>query len=313
LIERFARDLASVWSEIEQADAKLGIAVSGGPDSLALLLLARAALPSRVEAATVDHGLRAESAEEADFVARLCGDLGIPHAILPVAVAPGNTQDRARQARYTALDKWTAARGMSAIAMAHHADDQAETLLMRLNRGSGLSGLAGVRASTKIPGGTVALVRPLLGWRRAELRDIVAAAGIDPVQDSSNADRRFDRVRMREALRDCDWIDVTALAVSAAHIAEAEEAFDILAAREWAECVERHEGALRYRPKGPSLIRKRVVQRIIAEFGGEAELSQVADTIAKLEKGGAGTLAGVMARARKDVWTFAAEPPRRTG
>ena len=202
---------------------------------------------------------------------------------------------------------------MSAIATAHHADDQAETLLMRLNRGSGLSGLAGVRASTKIPGGTVALVRPLLGWRRAELRDIVAAAGIDPVQDSSNADRRFDRVRMREALRDCDWIDVTALAVSAAHIAEAEEAFDILAAREWAECVERHEGALRYRPKGPSLIRKRVVQRIIAEFGGEAELSQVADTIAKLEKGGAGTLAGVMARARKDVWTFAAEPPRRTG
>ena len=105
MIERFARDLASVWSEIEQADAKLGIAVSGGPDSLALLLLARAALPGRVEAATVDHGLRAESAQEADFVARLCGDLGIPHAILPVAVAPGNTQDRARQARYTALDE----------------------------------------------------------------------------------------------------------------------------------------------------------------------------------------------------------------
>ena len=313
MIERFARDLASLWSGIEQADAKLGIAVSGGPDSLALLLLARAALPGRVEAATVDHGLRAESAQEADFVACLCVDLGIPHAILSVAVAPGNTQDRARQARYTALDEWSAARGLSAIATAHHADDQAETLLMRLNRGSGLSGLAGVRPSTRIPGGTAALVRPLLGWRRAELMDVVVAAGVDPVQDPSNADRRFDRVRMREALRDCDWIDVTALAVSAAHIAEAEEAFDILAAREWAECVERHEGALRYRPKGPSLIRKRVVQRIIAEFGGEAELSQVADTIAKLEKGGAGTLAGVMARARKDVWTFAAEPPRRTG
>lgn len=222
-------------------------------------------------------------------------------------------QDRARQARYTALDEWAAARGLSAIATAHHADDQAETLLMRLNRGSGLSGLAGVRASTKVPGGTAALVRPLLGWRRAELGDIVAAAGIDPVQDPSNMDRRFDRVRMRAALRDCDWIDVAALASSAAHIAEAEEAFDILVVREWAECVERQEGALRYQPKGPSLIRKRVVQRIIAEFGGETELSQVADLIAKLEKGGAGTLAGVMARAKGEVWTFNTEPPRRTG
>ena len=313
MIERFARDLAVLWSGIEQADAKLGIAVSGGPDSLGLLLLARAALPGRVEAATVDHRLRAESAQEADFVARLCGDLGIPHAILPVAVAPGNTQDRARQARYTALDEWATARGLSAIATAHHADDQAETLLMRLNRGSGLSGLAGVRASTKVPGGTAALVRPLLGWRRVELGGIVAAAGIDPVQDPSNTDRRFDRVRMREALRDCDRIDVTGLALSAAHIAEAEEAFDILAAQEGAECVERDAGDLRYRPKGPSLIRKRVVQRIITEFGGEAELSQVADLIAKLEKGGAGTLAGVMARAKKEVWTFNAEPPRRTG
>lgn len=184
---------------------------------------------------------------------------------------------------------------------------------MRLNRGSGLSGLAGVRASTKIPGGKAALVRPLLGWRRPELMDVVAAAGIDPVQDPSNADRRFDRVRMRQALRDSDWIDVAALALSATHIAEAEETIEIFAAREWAECVERDAGALRYRPTGPSLIRKRVVQRIIAEFGDEAELSRVADLIAKLDKGGAGTLAGVMARAKKDVWTFAAEPPRRTG
>ena len=143
--------------------------------------------------------------------------------------------------------------------------------------------------------------------------DVVVAAGVDPVQDPSNADRRFDRVRMRAALRDSDWIDVTALALSAAHIAEAEETFDILGAREWAECVERREGALRYRPKGPSLIRKRVVRRIITESGGEAELSQVADLIAKLEKGGAGTLAGVMARAKGEVWTFDAEPPRRTG
>ena len=152
--------------------------MSGGPDSLALLLLAHAALPGRIEAATVDHQLRVGSAEEAADVARLCQSLAVPHAILAVDVAPGNLQSQARAARYAALAVWLTSRGLAALASGHHADDQAETLLARLNRASGVAGLAGVRARGLVPGTDIPLLRPLLGWRRAALADVVAVAGV---------------------------------------------------------------------------------------------------------------------------------------
>src|SRR5262245_61273069 len=101
LTARLAEALAALWPEVaKQQDWKLGLAVSGGPDSTALLLLAAAAFPERVEAATVDHGLRPESAQEAIDVARLCTQLDVPHAIMKVEVAAGNIQAEARSARY---------------------------------------------------------------------------------------------------------------------------------------------------------------------------------------------------------------------
>ena len=102
-----------------------------------MLLLAHAALPGRIEAATVDHGLRTESAAEAGAVAGFCADMGVPHTSLKVEVAPGNLQSQARDARYAALGRWLEERGLAALVSAHHADDQAETLLARLNRASG--------------------------------------------------------------------------------------------------------------------------------------------------------------------------------
>ena len=138
LVSRFSQDLAA----LRPPQGGLGLAVSGGPDSLALLLLASEALPGQVEAATVDHGLRAESAAEAEAVAQICATLGVPHAILTVEVATGNVQAEARRARYAALGGWLAARDLAALATAHHADDQAETLLLRLNRAIGVAGLA---------------------------------------------------------------------------------------------------------------------------------------------------------------------------
>ena len=141
------------------------------------------------------------------MVAELCAAYGIPHRILPVRLARGNLHDKARAARYAAMAKWMQERGLAALATAHHADDQAETFLMRLNRGSGVPGLAGVRARGTVPGTQLALLRPLLGWRREELAGIVARSGLEPAQDPSNDDPKYDRARIREALKTADWSD----------------------------------------------------------------------------------------------------------
>lgn len=217
-VARFHADLTRI---VNPQHIRLGVAVSGGGDSLALLLLAHHALPGRVHAATVDHGLRAEAAAEALFVADVCGQLNVPHAILtPDQPITGSIQAAARVARYAALDIWANETGCDWIATAHHIDDQAETLLMRLNRGSGVAGLAGVRAMN----GRV--IRPLLGWRRSELTRIAADAGLDAVDDPSNHDADFDRVRIRQQIAAAPWLDVDHIARSATLLAEANTALD---------------------------------------------------------------------------------------
>jgi tRNA(Ile)-lysidine synthase len=221
-LARFEGDLAPLVPE----RARLGIAVSGGPDSLALLLLAAAARHDRVEAATVDHGLRSESRAEAAFVREICDRLGVPHATLKVKVGGGSSlQAQARIARYEALGDWAIERDLNAVATAHHADDQAETLLMRLARGAGLRGLVGVRQSRPLEVGIQA-VRPLLGWRRDELRAIVADAGITPIDDPANRDPHHDRSRFRGMLADADWADAERLAASAKWLSDADEALE---------------------------------------------------------------------------------------
>lgn len=294
-----------------RAGGRLGLAVSGGPDSMAMLLLAQAAMPGGFEVATVDHGLRAESAAEAELVADLCRDRGVAHAILRVEVAAGNLQDEARAARYAALAAWAADRRLGAILTAHHADDQAETVLMRLNRGSGLAGLAGVRARGTVPGSTLPLVRPLLDWRREELAALVTRAGLAAVSDPSNSDPRFDRARIRAALAVADWLDPAAIAQSAAHLAAAEETLAWAFELEWDLWVEVDDGAVRYTPHAPRALVLRVVERIIAGFGGEPRGGAVARLVEALEAGEPGTLAGVVARVEDDSWLFRPESARR--
>ncbi len=291
---------------------RLGVAVSGGPDSLALLLLAAVAMPGRIEAATVDHRLRAESAGEAADVAQLCARLGVPHRILEVDVAPGNIQAEARAARYAALSGWIDERRLGALATAHHADDQAETLLLRLNRASGVAGLAGTRARGVVPQTKIPLLRPLLEWRRGELVEIVKQAGVRAAQDPSNLDDRFDRVRLRKALADADWIDIAAVAQSASHIADADAALDWAAQREWAECVRREPLGYVYRPRAPRAVALRVIARIVAEMEGEeprgGAVARVLDALVSVQPASIGNL---VARPEPGGWSFAAAPKRR--
>ena len=222
LVDRFAADL----DPLVPSDTNLGIAVSGGPDSLALLLLAAAARPGKVEAATVDHGLRKTSAAEARFVASICDGLGVAHHVLHARVSPGaSLQAQARNARYRVLGAWAIECDLGAVASAHHADDQAETLLMRLARGAGLSGLAATRRRRVLEPG-VALVRPLLDWRRAELGEIVANAKLTAIDDPTNRDPRHDRTRFRGLLAEADWADPERLASSARWLADADEAIE---------------------------------------------------------------------------------------
>lgn len=322
LADRFAADLAALWPETERA-GPLGLAVSGGPDSLALLLLAHDALPGRIAVASVDHGLRPEAAGEVALVERVARERGIPFTPLKVTLAPGNTQARAREARYAALAGWAQAASLSAVATAHHADDQAETLLMRLNRGSGLAGLAGVRASSVIDGTEVTLLRPLLGWRKSALAEVVAAAGITPAEDPSNTNPDFDRVRMRQALAEAEWLDPVQIAASAAHLAESWQALEWYAELDWHEMVMREAGdvpGFSYCANVPRVIAIETILRIIRELGGHATRSEAARAWDRLWAGENASLGGVLAQAGVErvekvgvmmrVWRFRPEPVR---
>ena len=178
---------------------RLGVAVSGGGDSVALLLLLLSA-GRDVAAVTIDHGLRPGSAGEAAAVAALCAARAIPHATLRWEGwdGAGNLQDRARQARRALIADWAKQRGIGVVALGHTLDDQAETLVMRLGRGSGVDGLSAMQPEIEAEG--VRWVRPLLDVRRSALRAWLTAAGVAWAEDPSNADLRFDRVRVRQAL-----------------------------------------------------------------------------------------------------------------
>ena len=304
LVARFRADLEA----LTRTPGRIGIAVSGGPDSLALLLLAAAACPGRVEAATVDHGLRPESADEAASVADLCARLGIAHAILsPAAPIAGNVQSAARAVRYALLESWRVARGLDHLLTAHHLDDQAETVLMRLNRGAGVAGLSGVRAVN----GRV--LRPLLGWRRRELAQIVADAGIAAVDDPSNADPRYDRTRVREALAASGWIDPGPVARSAAALAEAEDALAWTVERLWRERVREESGRYFLDPQElPAELLRRLAQRILAalETAPMPRGDEVTRLLNALSLGATATLGGIKCRGGP-TWRFEPAPPRR--
>lgn len=315
-LERFRADLNALIGP----GTPFGVAVSGGPDSLALLLLAAAARPGDIAAATVDHGLREGSREEAEAVGSICESLDVPHAVLAVEwdIPPGSAiQEKAREVRYGALAAWMQECGFSALVAAHHLDDQAETLVMRLNRGAGVRGLSGMRPLASVPGHPdLRLARPLLGWRQAELAAVCAAAGVRPFADPSNEDDRHERVRVRQALSQADWLRPEAVARSASNLADADDAVEWAAAMEWTRFAAFDNEGITYRPSSaPAEIVRRIVARAIEELGTEGEPDDLRGReldrlTAELEAGRTATLRGVRCQGGAE-WRFVPARPRR--
>jgi tRNA(Ile)-lysidine synthase len=324
-----ARAIFAPWKAVPA----VVLAVSGGPDSVALLWLAarwRRGLKRgpRLIAVTIDHGLRKEAAREARDVKHLARRLGVEHRTLrwtgtkPKAGIPAT----AREARYRLLAKVARASGATHVATAHTRDDQAETLLMRLLRGSGVAGLAAMAAESEREG--VRLARPLLEISKAELIATLEAAGIAFADDPSNRDPAFTRPRLRAlmpALAE-EGADAGTLARLASRLARANAAVEVLA-----------DGAERYltltdgsASRGgydagafaalPDEIRLRLLKRAIDRYGheGPAELGKIEVLLAALDRAIAEgqsrlkqTLAGAAISLAKGRILVQPAPPRR--
>ena len=286
---------------------RFGIAVSGGPDSMALLAVAAEALPGRVKAATVDHGLRAESADEAVMVASACAALHVPHVTLqPATPITGSLQAAARAARYALLEAWRVTAGLDWIMTAHHADDQLETLVMRLNRASGLAGLAGIRARQGH------ILRPLLAVRREVLVETARARELPWVDDPSNQDDRFDRARIRKALATSGLLDADAVSSSASHLAEAEEALDWAAAMLAGERLGIDDGIATVEASAlPRELQRRLLLIALAAMGEKPPRGRTLDAALEALEAGESAMVGNHVLAAKDArWTIRAAPPR---
>ena len=223
----------------------IAVAVSGGSDSLALTALLHAwseRQGGKLTALTVDHGLRPESAREARGVGAALRRRSIRHRILtwqgPKPTT--NIQARARSARYGLLNDWCRRHGVLHLALAHHLQDQAETVLLRLGRGSGLHGLCGMPAVAHTA--DLRLIRPLLDCSPARLRATLEAAGWDWVDDPSNRNPVFARIRMRKILSDLHAEGITAdrLGKTVSHLSRARVALDTAEARLLATAVTVH-------------------------------------------------------------------------
>jgi tRNA(Ile)-lysidine synthase len=329
-------EAAAAFAELAD-EAALLAAVSGGPDSVALLALLAAWAQGpgrpRLHAATVDHGLRPESAGEAVAVAGLCETLGIDHAILRwEGMKPASgVQAQAREARYALLAGEARRLGGAVLVTAHTLDDQAETVLMRLSHGSGPSGLAGMRRRGEVEG--VVLARPLIAVPKARLVATAHARGLPFVEDPSNSDRRFERVRWREAMPALAEQGLTAqrLGRLARRLARLDEA----AARRASEVLAQvtvPEGAaggvLRLRFSALAAEPEEIVLRVlalaldaIAPGGGRhGRLERLEDCVAALLAGSSAgiglrrTLSGcVLSLGRDGILTLAGEGRRRRG
>ena len=310
------------------------LGVSGGSDSIAMMhLVARwqdlyADQNRLILVATVDHGLRPESASEAAWVARQARGVGFAHETLQWEGEKPATglQDGAREARYRLLAEMSwrfRDSGPVAIVTAHTEDDQAETFLMRLARGSGLDGLTGISPSRFLNAqDAVTLIRPLLGVAGARLAATLESRGLSWIEDPSNESDRFERVRLRKARAHLEQIGLTneKIALSARRLERAHDALEAAAnALQSTSRLDVHEGAFASLDATAFLneavdLRLRLLARLIAAFGGQEQaprLSKLEGLIERLEKPNyEATLGGCIVAQRDDEICVFREPGR---
>ncbi|WP_375280292.1 tRNA lysidine(34) synthetase TilS [Pseudooctadecabacter sp.] len=282
----------------------LGVAVSGGGDSMALLLATKhwADLAgTSVQAVTVDHGLRPEAADEAQMVAAYCAGQNIPHTILKWdgAAARGNVAAAGRQARYLMMADWAKARGIDAILLGHTVDDVAETFVMRLARKSGVDGLA--LMDTQFERHDIRWARPFWQQNRADLRGFLRRHDVPWVEDPTNEDDSYERPRVRKALATLAdlGIDHDTLKAVAINMAGARGALEHYTA-EAARTVVRHDAGdviidMMPRPPIPPEVQRRLLVGALMYLGGGVHPPR-ADAMLDLDVGlmqaGKHTLAG---------------------
>lgn len=226
--------LQSALQRCEPLSGVLGVACSGGADSMALLLASHRRWPGEVVALHVNHGLQAAAADFERLVRAVCQRLGVPLWVRSVLATHGSgesPEDAARNARYRGLADLAKIHGVGEVLLAQHADDQAETVLLALSRGAGVSGLAAMPTQMERHG--VRFVRPWLTQRSADLRSWLQAQGQTWCEDPSNQDQRYTRNRLRHSVLpelDTQFPGfVACVARSAGHCAQADGLLDELA------------------------------------------------------------------------------------
>lgn len=332
-----AAELKALFSPLESFPA-LVLAVSGGPDSTALMVLAarwRDALKKKPKliAVTVDHGLRKEARREAVAVARLARKLKIAHRTLRWTGAKPATglQQAARMARYRLLAAAAVKARAQHVLTAHTLDDQAETVLIRMSRGSGLTGLGAMQRMSVIPGRAqkdeLRLVRPLLDIPKVRLVATLQKAGIPFADDPSNRDPRFTRARLRGLLPELarEGLDARRLALLARRLKRADAALESAVDRAWAELsADGGRGVLAFDAAGfsrlPAETGLRLVGRALDRAGHEgpvelAKLEMLKSALDSAQKAGAArfrrSLAGAIVTLAGPRITVEPAPPRR--
>jgi tRNA(Ile)-lysidine synthase len=329
-----AAEIRSLFADLTDHPV-LVIAVSGGPDSTALLWLVsrwRKSLKQgpKLVAVTVDHGLRKEAKREAAQVAKLARRLGLSHKTLRWQGRKPATglQAAARGARYRLLAAAANDLGARAMLIAHTLDDQAETVLIRLTRGSGIGGLAAMARTSHVPGGEIMLVRPLLDVPKARLVAALRKARVAYADDPTNRDPRFARPRLRAAMPalEREGLDARRLALLARRARRAERALEAAAGEAWRELAPgpwAEHGPFEFPAEGysglPEEVSIRLLGRAIAAAGdegpvelGKLEALHAALAAAPPDQTFRRTLAGAMVGRAGDRLTVERAPPRRS-